>query len=248
MKIKLSDDLSVNYLKVGNGPHTIVLLPGTFGTIEKDFEKQLETLDKEKFTLVSWDPPGYGQSRPPYRDFHDKNALRKDAHHVAKLMELLEIETYSILGFCAGGATGLILAAAYPERVLNVVVWGTKAYVSDGDKENLKKFIGGETLSESANDANLKIYGAEELYRMYASSADAMMKADDICRDDLPKVKCPVLILHGEADNWIQKEHPLYLAENLQNAKIHFFPEGKHFIHRVYAEEFNRIVENFVLQ
>lgn len=233
---------------------------------------------------------GYGQSRPPYRDFHDKNALRKDAHHVAKLMEvinemkciqyptvvklplhicdsfslraqmgtklfdffspfqLLEIETYSILGFCAGGATGLILAAAYPERVLNVVVWGTKAYVSDGDKENLKKFIGGETLSESANDANLKIYGAEELYRMYASSADAMMKADDICRDDLPKVKCPVLILHGEADNWIQKEHPLYLAENLQNAKIHFFPEGKHFIHRVYAEEFNRIVENFVLQ
>lgn len=160
----------------------------------------------------------------------------------------MEIKTYSILGYCAGGATGLILAAAYPERVLNVAVWGAKAYVSDTDRENMKKFMSGETLSTSANDANLKVYGAEELHRMYSGLADATMKMEDICTDVLPKVKCPVLILHGEADNWINKEHPLYLAENLQNARIHFFPDGKHNIHRRFAKEFNEIVEKFVLQ
>lgn len=83
---------------------------------------------------------------------------------------------------------------------------------------------------------------------MYKSSADAVLKAGDICKSDLPNVKCPVLIMHGEADNWITKDHPLYLAANIQNAKIHYFPEGKHFIHRRYAKEFNEIAEEFVLQ
>lgn len=162
--------------------------------------------------------------------------------------QLLEIESYSILGFCAGGATGLILAAAYPKRVLNIAVWGTKAYVSEEDKENLKKLVSIETVSSSAHDENLKVYGAEELHRMYGNFVDATMRMDDICKDALPKVECPVLVLHGEADNWIRKEHPLYLAANLQNAKIHFFPEGKHFIHRIYTKEFTQIVETFVLQ
>lgn len=77
MKIKISDDLFVNYVKLGNGPHTVLLLPGTLGkskksvvdgvsnllciikgTIEKDFTPQLEGLNKEKFTIVAWDPPG----------------------------------------------------------------------------------------------------------------------------------------------------------------------------------------------
>lgn len=141
-----------------------------------------------------------------------------------------------------------MLAKYYPERVVNVAVWGTKAYVSDMDKENLKKFMSGETLSQSANDSNIQIYGEEECTRMYKSLHEAMLKMDDICRNDLQEVKCPVLILHGEADNWITKEHPLYLADNLSNAKIHFFPEGKHFIHRRYATEFNQIVGEFMLQ
>lgn len=141
-----------------------------------------------------------------------------------------------------------MLAANYPKRVRNIAVWGTKAYVSDTDKENLKKFLSGATLATSAHDANVDIYGEEECNRMYKESGEAVLKADNICRNDLPKVECPVLILHGEADNWISKEHPLYLAANIPNSKIHFFPEGKHFIHRRYAEEFNKIVEEFVLQ
>ncbi len=108
--------------------------------------------------------------------------------------------------------------------------------------------MSGETLSQSANDANVQIYGAEECLRMYKSLQEATLKLGDICRNDLPNVKCPTLILHGEADNWIGKEHPLYLAANIPNSRIHYFPEGKHFIHRKYADEFNQIVEKFVLQ
>ncbi|CAG2066935.1 unnamed protein product, partial [Timema podura] len=72
------NDVEINYLKVGDGPKTILCLPGalgrvffephyititclvlfaTTGSIWSDFKPQLEKLNRSKFTLVAWDPP-----------------------------------------------------------------------------------------------------------------------------------------------------------------------------------------------
>jgi valacyclovir hydrolase len=47
-------------------------------------------MDREKFTLIAWDPPGYGLSRPPERDFSG-DYLRRDAKYAAKLMQVFII-------------------------------------------------------------------------------------------------------------------------------------------------------------
>ena len=57
------------------------------GTIEMDFGKFFERVDKEKFTWVAWDPPGYGKSRPPPRDFTGSYGHR-DGVLVGKMMEV----------------------------------------------------------------------------------------------------------------------------------------------------------------
>jgi len=44
-------------------------------------------MNREKFTLIAWDPPGYGLSRPPERDFTG-NYFRRDADLAAKLMQV----------------------------------------------------------------------------------------------------------------------------------------------------------------
>lgn len=53
-------------------------MPGALGTIWTGFRPQIKGFDKEKFTLVVWDPPGYGKSRPPNKeftaDFYEKDA------------------------------------------------------------------------------------------------------------------------------------------------------------------------------
>ena len=58
------------------------------GTVETDFGRFFEKVDKEKFTWVAWDPPGYGKSRPPDRVFKGCYPLA-DAHYAAKLMKVL---------------------------------------------------------------------------------------------------------------------------------------------------------------
>jgi valacyclovir hydrolase len=44
-------------------------------------------MNKDQFTLVSWDPPGYGQSRPPQRDFSGI-FYQRDGQMVVKLMDV----------------------------------------------------------------------------------------------------------------------------------------------------------------
>lgn len=76
-KIKVNN-CDINYVKVGNGGHHALFLPGALGTIWTEGKPQVEGFNREKITLVAWDPPGYGKSRPPEKefttDFYEKDA------------------------------------------------------------------------------------------------------------------------------------------------------------------------------
>ena len=63
----------------------------------------------EQFTLIGWDPPGFGSSRPPERSFD--NCFATDAKLAVKLMVSLGFTKFSLLGWSDGGITALIAAA-----------------------------------------------------------------------------------------------------------------------------------------
>merc|ERR1711971_1523817 len=70
--VKVSvDGRSIHVVRRGNGPKAVLLMPGALGTATTDMLPQIEGLCPRTFSLVGWDPPGYGESRPPARDFKD---------------------------------------------------------------------------------------------------------------------------------------------------------------------------------
>lgn len=105
------------YEQTGRGKHAVLLLPGalgkynntpllngredlsgtysvsdilvssTTGSTRTDFGPQLKSLNKERFTVVGWDPRGYGQSRPPDRDF-PSDFFERDAKDAVDLMKV----------------------------------------------------------------------------------------------------------------------------------------------------------------
>lgn len=81
------NNLTINYIKVGNGNKAVLCFPGALGTIWSDFTPQVSQLNRDKFTIVAFDPPGYGYSRPPNReftlDFYEKDATI--AHNLMKV-------------------------------------------------------------------------------------------------------------------------------------------------------------------
>lgn len=57
------------------------------GSGETDFGPQLKGLDKKRFTVVAFDPRGYGRSRPPDRDF-PSDFFHRDAQDGLQLMQV----------------------------------------------------------------------------------------------------------------------------------------------------------------
>lgn len=68
----------------------------------------------------------------------------------------------------------------------------------------------------------------------------------NICRHLLPLVQCPTLIVHGEKDPLVPRFHADFLLQHVKGSRLHLMPEGKHNLHLRFADEFNRLVEDFL--
>lgn len=99
------------------------------GSIWTDFKPQIEGLDRGKFTIVAWDPPGYGKSRPPDRTFPD-DFFQRDANWAYNLMKALGYTKFSLVGWSDGGITSLMLASMFPNNIRKMVAVAANAYVT----------------------------------------------------------------------------------------------------------------------
>lgn len=128
------ENIGIHCVRCGNGDKAVLLMPGAIGSTRTDFQPQINKLPSllPGYTVVAWDPPGYGQSRPPKRKF-PTDFLEIDAAFAHKLMHKLGFERYAVMGFSDGGITAIILAANYPQAVEKMIIWGVNAYATDDE-------------------------------------------------------------------------------------------------------------------
>ncbi|XP_075976426.1 serine hydrolase BPHL [Anticarsia gemmatalis] len=241
----------INYVKVGTGAHNVLFLPGALGTIWTEGKPQVEGFNREKFTLVAWDPPGYGKSRPPEKEF-TTDFYEKDADMAHELMKELGMTKYSLMGFSDGGITGLIQAAKYPDAVNKLVVWGSNAFILPQELEMYNKIKDISAWSKRMRDPLIEVYGEKLFAKYWASWVEAMEaiykeKNANICSEFLKHIKCPTFILYGQKDPLVNSSHVSHLHTHIDGSRIYLYPEGKHHIHLRYAEDFNKRVQEFLL-
>jgi 3-oxoadipate enol-lactonase len=120
-------DVRLRLAVAGSGPPLMFLFgSGRAGTI--DNAKPLTNLFTDQFTVACPDQRGLGQSDIPpgpwtMADYAD------DAFGIA---DHLSWEKFSVMGLSFGGMVGLEMAAAQPERIDRMVLWGT----SPGGREH----------------------------------------------------------------------------------------------------------------
>ncbi|CAL7934698.1 unnamed protein product [Xylocopa violacea] len=246
------DGVNINYLRVGIGEHPVLLLPGAVGSIWTDFKPQIEGLDKGKLTLVVWDPPGYGKSRPPDRTFPD-DYLQRDAVWACNLMKVLGYAKFSLIGWSDGGVTSLMLASMFPDNVRKMVAVAAQAYVMPEETDIYKQYRNIDGWSEKMRAPLIAVYGEEYLRATWSNWVDAILRIyekqnGDLCKKSLAKIKCPSLIVQGKKDPLVLFEHSIYLKEHIVGAKLKIFENGAHNLHLRYPEEFNDSVIKFLTE
>jgi valacyclovir hydrolase len=245
------DGININYRIIGDGPHTVLCLPGYLGSIDLDFGKFLEKADKTKFRWVCWDPPGYGESFPPKREF-TRGFWENDAEIVWKLMQKLGIKSYSVFGWSQGGATGIFLAANNPESVLKLVTLGTEAII---DQTQLRVYSAMKNVDfwpEENLKRQLKFYSKSYLLTITQDMCELSVDINKCDKGDYLKnapsmIKCPVLIVHGKEDTTSAVENAGRLHSKIKNSEVKIFPTGKHDLHLTHTEEFLEALEKFLL-
>lgn len=138
---------------------------------------------------------------------------------------MLRIDKYSLLGWCNGGCTALIVASKAAGRVEKVVVWGGNAYVTEKEVEFYRKLRQnyGKSPETVADRESVKMHGKKYFLDTWSACVDSFRAILDdnggnICREALPKVKAPTLVLHGALDANVPVEHAVYLHENIENS------------------------------
>lgn len=238
------------YEHTGKGDHAVLLLPGALGSTRTDFGPQLKSLNKERLTVVGWDPRGYGQSRPPDRDF-PLDFFERDAKDAVDLMKALGFGKFSLLGWSDGGITAMTAAARNSDLIKKLVIWGSNAFVSKQDLELYNAVRDISQWSARMRQPMEEVYGAEIFAKTWEGWVDGISQfgenpKGDICMKLLPLISCPTLIIHGEKDPMVPGFHPQYLLQHIKGSKLHLMPEGKHNLHLRFAAEFNKMVEDFL--
>lgn len=252
MTVKIGQ-VSLNCVRVGDEKKkAVLLLPGIFGTAENDFPSQLKVLPEllQDHAIISWDPPGYGKSRPPVRKFH-KDFYQEDAYLANAVMHDLGFPSYSVLGWSDGSITGLFMGATYPSSVSKLIACNAKAYISDQDLRAYNFMRDISNWSDRIRESIIETYGREEFQRLLNEYVDVLQtikddREGDICKHHLKKIVCPTLIIQGAKDPLIAPEHGPFLKQHIRNSKLHIIPEGKHNIHLRYADVMNELFVKFL--
>jgi valacyclovir hydrolase len=254
----------VNLFYRANGSAGLPLLciPGALGTSDTDYGPQLRDLS-DAFQVVSFDPRGCGQSRPPARDF-PLDFYQQDADDGAALMEALGHSRYAVMGWSDGAIAGVMLAAAHAHAVDRLVIFGGNAYMVADDIAAFEATRDAKnSWSAKTYSARAGVYGEVEVQRMWDRAIDAwaaiykhgrferdgdIRDGGDVCMAQARSVRCPTMVLHGAKDPFCLPHHPAWFKANIPGAAdvpMHVLPEGKHNIHQRHAEWVNGLVREF---
>ncbi|KAJ7338487.1 hypothetical protein JRQ81_012379, partial [Phrynocephalus forsythii] len=204
---------------------------------QTDFGPQLKFLNKQLFTLVAWDPRGYGKSIPPARDY-PLDFFERDAKDAVDLMQdscRPIIATYPSLPALdivhpdlteSRKAKSLLLflgGAKYPDLIHKMVVWGANANVTEEDVKLYNGIRDISKWSERTRKPMEAMYGLEYLSKTCSAWVDGISQFihrpdGNICQSSLPHIKCPTLILHGEKDPLVPRFHPEYIHKHIANS------------------------------
>jgi pimeloyl-ACP methyl ester carboxylesterase len=234
-----ANGIRIHYAIYGHGS-PVILLHG--GLANSDYwGHQIKALAPHHRVIVM-DSRGHG------RTTRDARAYGYDlmADDVIALMDGLKIRRADIVGWSDGGIIGLDLAIRHPDRVGKIFAFAANTLTSgviDGVEKNptFAAYIdraGGEYRKYSAT---LKDYDAfvEKISKMWADQpnwTDAQLKS----------IKSPVLVVDGDHDEAIKREHTEYIAATIPGAGLLILPNASHFAFLQDPAQFNFAILHFL--
>jgi len=251
--------IDCSYSVTGSGP-ALFLIHG-IGARRATFAGLVEAL-KDRFTCISYDLRGHGESPVPAGRF----GLDDLVDDLEALRARLGIEQAHFAGHSLGGMIGPAYARRHPGRVLSLGLWSTAAFRTDDDSSKVKSVVAAmrqkgignvlDTLTARWFTDAFAAAHPEVIERRKKQVVDTppevFLNVFDIYAETemapwLHEITAPAQVLTGENDGGCNPRLNRQIADAMPDAELVILPDLKHAIFIEATEKVVPHVRRFLL-
>jgi pimeloyl-ACP methyl ester carboxylesterase len=236
----------IYYERHGQGD-PILLLHGGFSHIA--MQATLIEMLAQHYEVIAVDTRGHGRSTRDDRSM----TYPLLADDMAKLLDRLGVGPAIIIGHSDGGVIGYILAVKHPTKVRALVANGAnfRKEGRGGMTPQTNQWI--KTITPQMVERWGDIRGPYERlnpeadWEGFVAAVKALWESEtDLAEEDLRRIRCPVLISHGDKDSFVKLADIVWMYEQIDDAELYVAPDGGHGHQMDQIEAFGPIVLRFL--
>lgn len=187
----------------------IVLLHDSLGCVDtwREFPKALSL--RTHRNVIAYDRLGFGRSSARTA-MPSKRFITEEAEvYLPLVLKALSIKKFSLLGHSVGGSIAIVAAARMPDTCIKVITESAQAFVEDRTRDGINSAK--ENFRHPDVFAKLQKYHGANAKWVLDSWTEVWLSKDFAnwsLEKDLPNVKCPLLVIHGDKDEFGSKAFP----------------------------------------
>ena len=227
---------------------TIVLLHEALGSVShwRDFPVQLG--EATECSVIAYSRVGHGKSEgePQRRSYA---FLERQADHVLYLLvKQLQIERPILFGHSEGAALAALFAAAHPELPLAIVLEAPIFVPEETTFDGMRNAIRVYESTDLKEKLGRHHRDPDAVFRAWAEPWSGNEMGTYNLEARLRSIKCPVLVIQGDRDEFATVKQADILREYVRDAHIDIIPECGHTPHREKPAVVLGLVLNFLNQ
>jgi pimeloyl-ACP methyl ester carboxylesterase len=214
--------ISIYYAIYGHGS-PVILLHGGLG-ISEVWGNQIPALARYH-TVIVMDSRGHGRTTRDARPF-SYDLMADDA---VALMDALKVPKADIVGWSDGAIIALDLAMRHGDRVGKIVAFGANTLTS-GMKDDFDKTPTVSSVVQLSKQWYEKYSPTPTEFQAFFDQINKMWNDQpNWTNEQLKATAAPVLVMDGDHDEYIKREHTEYIANTIPGAGLLILPNASHF-------------------
>lgn len=265
MIIKISDkEFHLNYIEQAKSQIALLFIHGN-SCSKEIWSKQLNSELAEKYTLITFDLLGHGETMPssnPELDYTIFGYITQ----IKQIIKGLRLEKYILVGFSLGGhasieslleiegcigafCTGIIPTNFPPEAnkmflpdATIELIYKEDWTVKEEDEFVNSMFMPGSELDKTVVLNSVRKADPKVRSVLAQSLAEGKMKNE---LDLLKTIDVPLALIHGKEDQYINSAYLEELSIDKWEDKVHYINNAGHFCFYENPSEFNSLLSSF---
>lgn len=187
----------------------IVLFHDSLGCVElwKGFPEALSAATGRE--IIAYDRLGFGLSDPNPQALDASFVLDEADLAFSAVLQGLELQDFIVLGHSVGGGMAIACAAAFPERCQGLITLAAQVFVEDCTLDGIRQAQ--QAFAKQGQLERLGRYHGDKATWVLSAWIDTWL-ADSFSHwnlnESLAQVRCPVLAMHGDGDEYGSAQHP----------------------------------------